>query len=112
VQYFRFAKSTIWRQDREKRISDKSRERHEYHIFRLEREKSEKEARHKKKRDALSAGANNPDLDKKQALIQAAVERAKAKRETQNLKPKNTDNLTAEQQRMIEEVEKRRHERP
>ena len=56
VQYYRFAKSTIWRQEREKRISDKSRERHEYHNFRLEREKEEKEARHRQKRDALQAG--------------------------------------------------------
>jgi len=112
VQYYRYAKSTIWRQEREKRISDKSRERHEYHNFRLEREKAEKEARHKQKRDALQSSAKNPTLDKKQALIQAAVERAKSKREQQSVKPKNTENLTAEQQRMIEEVDRRRQQGP
>jgi len=112
VQYYRFAKSTIWRQEREKRISDKSRERHEYHQFRLAREKAEKEARHQKKREALNNNAKNPEIDKKQALIQAAVERAKAKRDAQAVKPKNTDNLTLEQQRKIEEVNQRRQQRP
>jgi len=110
VQYYRFAKSTIWRQEREKHTSDKSRERHQFHNVRLEREKTEKEARHKQKREALSAGSKHPELDKKQALIQAAVERAKAKRDTQNVKPKNTENLTPEQQRLIEEVDQRRQQ--
>ena len=105
VQYYRFAKSTIWHQEREKALSDISRERHEFRNLRIEREKQERQARHKKKRDAVSAPS---DTDKKKEAIQAAMARARAKREQQGIIPKNTDNLSPEQQRLIEEADQRR----
>lgn len=105
VQYYRYAKTTIWNQEREKRMADVSRSRFEFHKFRLEREKREREERHKQKRVAISGES---DDDKKQAAIKAAMERVRAKREKESVAPKNVDNLTEQQQRMIQEVEERR----
>ncbi|MEZ5534125.1 MAG: electron transport complex subunit RsxC [Thiolinea sp.] len=73
VDYYRFAKSEVRAQRIAKQKAEVARERHEFHIERLERakrERAEKLAKHKKK--AVSA-------DKKDA-IQAALERAKAKK--------------------------------
>jgi electron transport complex protein RnfC len=111
VQYYRYAKTMIWNQEREKTFSDHSRERHEFHKFRLEREKQEREARHKKKRAEIS-GTTNADEDKKKAAIQAAMERVRKKREQAGVQPKNVDNLTPEQKRMIDEVDSRRANKP
>ena len=105
VQYYRFAKTTIWNQEREKQIADTSRARFEFHKFRLEREKQEREERHKQKRVAI---AGESDDDKKKAAIQAAMERVRSKQAKAAVTPKNVDNLTPEQQRMIQEVEERR----
>lgn len=78
VQFFRFAKTAIWAQEREKKKADRARERHEFRQARLEAEKAEREARLKKK--AVDAeGAASPDEAKK-AAIQAALERAKARK--------------------------------
>ncbi|WP_455203303.1 electron transport complex subunit RsxC [Kaarinaea lacus] len=105
VQYYRYAKTEIWNQEREKKFSDRSRERHEFHQFRLEREKQEREARHRAKRAEVS---KDTDQDQKKAAIQAAMERVRKKREDNSVAPKNTDNLTAEQQRLIAEADERR----
>lgn len=42
VQYYRFAKSEIHAREKEKRAADIARERHEFHLYRIEREKQEK----------------------------------------------------------------------
>ena len=105
VQYYRYAKTTIWQQEREKIMSDISRQRHEFHKLRIEREKKEREERHKKKRQVIDGGSTE---DKKKAAIQAAMERVRNKRDQANLKPKNIDNLTEQQRKLIEEVENRR----
>jgi electron transport complex protein RnfC len=42
VQYYRFAKSEIRANERDKEAADMARERHEFHLLRLEREKQEK----------------------------------------------------------------------
>jgi electron transport complex protein RnfC len=107
VQYYRFAKTEIWAQEREKKAADKARERHEFRVFRIERDKAEKAARHKAKAKAVKKDAAGDD---KKAAIQAAMERAKAKRETAEVKPKNTENLTEAQQKQIDEAEARRAE--
>ncbi len=104
VQYYRFAKNEIWAQERERKASDKARERHEFRQFRIEREKEEKAARHKAKAAAVQSGD-----DDKQAAIKAAMERAKAKRENAGVEPKNTENLTAAQQKQIDEADARRN---
>lgn len=105
VSYYRYAKTTIWKQEQEKIISDISRQRHEFHKFRLERVKKEREERHKQKRKAIEG---KPGDDSKQAAIKAAMERVKAKRENTAVAPKNVDNLTEQQKKLIEEVEARR----
>ncbi|MBE0509865.1 MAG: electron transport complex subunit RsxC [Chromatiales bacterium] len=80
VQFYRFAKTHIWAQDREKRLADQARERHEFRLFRQQREKEEKAARHKAKAKAVAKGG---DDETKKAAIQAAMERAKAKKVAQ-----------------------------
>ena len=108
VQYYRFAKTTIWQQEREKTLADISRERHEFHKARLEREKKEREERHKKKRQTVSQTSD--DVEKK-AAIQAAMERARMKREQNEITPKNVENLTEHQKKLIEEVDARRRKK-
>jgi electron transport complex protein RnfC len=108
VHYFRYAKTEIWAQEYEKQHSDIARERHEFHLLRLEREKREREERHKKKRAALKKDTD--DQNTKKDAIQAAMERAKEKREANKVAPKNIDNLTPEQQQQIAEVDARRAE--
>ena len=105
VQYYRFAKTEIWAQEREKKAADKARERHEFRIFRQEREKEERAIRHKAKAKAVKKGG---DEEAKKAAIQAAMERAKAKREAAGTEPKNTENLSEAQQQQIAEAEERR----
>ncbi len=105
VQYFRFAKSAIWAQDSERAQSDIARQRHEFRLQRLEREKQERAERHKQKRQEV---APDGDAEKKKAAIQAALERVKAKQAAADHAAKNTDNLTPQQQAMIAEVEARR----
>lgn len=108
VAYFRFAKSEIWAREREKQASDQARERHEFHLFRLEREKREKAEKLGKKASERidSIAGDDPDAARKQAILQAAIERARAAREA--VLPRNTDNLTPEQQREIAEIDRRR----
>lgn len=105
VQYYRFAKTEIWAQEREKKAADKARERHEFRVFRQEREKEERAARHKAKARAVN---QNGDEDTRKATIQAAMERAKAKREAAGAEPGNTENLTEAQLQQIAEAEERR----
>jgi electron transport complex protein RnfC len=112
VQYYRYAKTEIWAKEKEKQRADIARERHEFHQFRLEREKQEKEERHRKKREQLKkkarAEGGESKTDAKQAAIEAAMQRVKAKRGQQQVAPKNTDNLSEEQQRAIAEADERR----
>ncbi|MCW8918614.1 MAG: electron transport complex subunit RsxC [Gammaproteobacteria bacterium] len=105
VQFYRYAKTEIWSQERERQAADLARERHAFREFRKEREKAEKAARHKAKAQAVQQDGNE---ETKKAAIQAAMERAKAKRENAEVAPKNTDNLTPEQQRKVDEIEARR----
>ena len=68
VQYYRFAKTEIWAEEREKRKADAARERHEARKLRLEREEAEREAARQRKKAALAAakqerGAKDPVAD-------------------------------------------------
>ncbi|BBE51715.1 Electron transport complex subunit RsxC [Ferriphaselus amnicola] len=114
VQYYRYAKSEIWARERDKRAADLARERHEYRQFRIEREKQEKaEKLAQKERAALlakqqadaAAATTNTDEDA-QARIQSAMARVQAQHDA--VQPRNTDNLTPEQQAKINEIEARR----
>lgn len=79
VHYFRFAKTEIWAQEREKKKAEYARKRHESRVQRMEREKAERAERMRQKKEtpaAETAGAPDP----KKAAIEAALERVRAKR--------------------------------
>ncbi len=119
VDYYRFAKSEIWARERDKAAADQARERFEFRNYRQEREKEEKAAKLAAKaaetRAKLSsegseassaAAAAAPAEDPKKALIAAALARAQAQKAA--TEPRNTDNLSAETQAEIAEIEARR----
>jgi len=109
VQYYRFAKTEIWAMERDKRKSDQARLRHEFRLERIEKEKQERAERMRKKKAALNASksAASKDDGKKQA-IEAALARVREKKKQNDSDIKNTNNLTAEQQKKISEIDARR----
>lgn len=97
VQYYRFAKGEIWKQEAEKTKSDRARERHEFRQARFEREAAEKAARLAEKKAALkkpkqpkpnqqAQNQQDPAIDTEKTkpvandAIAAAIARAKAKK--------------------------------
>ncbi|PID44351.1 MAG: electron transport complex subunit RsxC [Proteobacteria bacterium] len=85
VDYFRFAKTEIKAQKQAALKASQSRERHEFHNYRKQRDKAEREEKRRKQKEALqkkkqSAGAASGQGDDKQDAIKAALERAKAKK--------------------------------
>ena len=112
VQYYRHAKSDIWEQERERKKSDIARQRHENRQKRLEKQKQEREARLKKKRDALAKNKSKRDqeMDSKKALIAEALARVNEKKSKQKVEAKNTQQLTPEQQQKIRETDARREQ--
>ena len=84
VSFFRFAKSEIATQDREKMAAEQARQRFEFKQMREEREKAEKAARMAEKAAAAKAAAaanpGDPVAAAKKAAIQAAVDRVMAKK--------------------------------
>jgi electron transport complex protein RnfC len=93
VQYYRFAKTEIWAKNREKQKADQARERHEFHVLRMERKKQEEEERRRKKKELLEKTANQDD--DKQAAIRAAMERVSAKKATQQQDAANKQDESA-----------------
>ncbi len=81
VQYFRFAKTSIWQAEQDKKQAELAKERHEFRQFRIEREKAEKKARHKAK--AAKVAAKNAGTDDKKKAIEEAMARVKAKKQQQ-----------------------------
>jgi electron transport complex protein RnfC len=109
IQYYRHAKTAIWTQEKQKKASDIARQRHEARQARLERIKQERAEKLARKKQALS---EKPEADNaRNAAIQAALERVRQKKEQAGMEPRNTDNLTAEQQRLIDEANARRRNR-
>ncbi|HEX7454807.1 MAG TPA: electron transport complex subunit RsxC, partial [Gallionella sp.] len=122
VQYYRFAKSEIWAQGAGKKAADAARERHEYRENRIEREKREKAEKLAAKEKAAieakaqraeplqpAAAATNPDADPESTMqlkIQAAIDHAKE--QAAAIKPKNTEQLTPQQQAEIADIEAQR----
>jgi electron transport complex protein RnfC len=119
VQYYRFAKSEIWARESEKTAADAARERFEFREHRIEREKQEKAEKLAAKEKAAAeaklaaaklaaeqAAAAPPSVDDTQTKIQAAI--AHAKQQAAAIKPKNTEQLTPQQQAEIAEIEARR----
>lgn len=115
VDYFRFTKSEIWAREREKAAADAARERFEARNERQEREKREKAeklaakaaaTREKVAQESVGDEAPSPAEEAKKALIAAALERARQQKS--QVKPRNTDNLSADKQAEIEEIDARR----
>ena len=110
VQYFQFAKSEIRAREQDQQAADHARERHEFREYRFEREKQEKAgklaAREQAAKQAQPAVPSMNPADAMQQKIQAAI--ARAREQAAASKPKNTENLTAQQQAEIAEIEARR----
>jgi electron transport complex protein RnfC len=110
VQYYRHAKAEIWTQEKQKKASDIARRRHEARLARLERARLERSERLAERKKSLSGPADRA-IDAKQAMIEDALERVRKKKEAAELAPKNMDNLTPEQERMIREIDARRSQK-
>ncbi len=74
VQFYRYAKSEIISQDKAKEAADTARERNEFRLARIEREKKERAERHAQK--ALGTQEQKAN-DEKKSTIAAAMERVK-----------------------------------
>jgi electron transport complex protein RnfC len=111
VQYYRFAKTEIWNQEHEREKADIARQRHEFHLERLEREKKELQERRARAKKALNK-TKAGNADSKKAEIAAALERVKARKANQPVMARNTDNLSEEQRAEITEIDKRRSSNP
>jgi electron transport complex protein RnfC len=109
VQYYRHAKAEIWTQEVQKKASDNARNRHESKQRRLARIKQERAERMARKKRALSSDGGGEDA--KKAAIQAALDRVKRKQERAGTVPKNIDNLTVEQQQLIDAADRRRQQK-
>jgi electron transport complex protein RnfC len=109
VQYYRHAKTEIWTQEAQKQAADIARRRHESRLSRLQRIKQQRADRMARKKQALAGDDGGKDA--KKSAIQAALDRVKHKKEQTSSTPKNTDNLTAEQQRLIAEADVRRQQK-
>ena len=81
VHYYRFAKTEVWAEEREKRAADIARSRHEHRLERKEQAEREKAERMRKKKAMLKGKEKGKDDAAKKAAIAAAMARAKAKRE-------------------------------
>jgi electron transport complex protein RnfC len=115
VQYYRFAKSEIIAQDRAKEAADLARERNEFRLMRIEREKQERAQKHAQKAVGAQTEAAketavvsaNPEADAaKKAAIAAAIERAKAQKAASA--PQNIEKVEPTVQAEIEKIDARR----
>jgi electron transport complex protein RnfB len=88
--------------EQKRAAADAARERYQFRNWRIERDKREKAERLARKEREL-AKPSQPDA---QALIRAALERAKA--QAASIRPRNTGQLTPEQLAQIAEIEARR----
>ena len=82
-----------------------AKERYQFHLERIERDKREKAEKLAQKEKAAAKLVPAPETDA-QTLIQAALERAKA--QAASVKPQNTGQLASAQQAQIAEIETRR----
>lgn len=112
VQYYRFAKSEIIAQDRAKEAADIARERNEFRLMRIEREKQERAQKHAQKAAGAKAetGVDSTAEAAKKAAIAAAIERAKAQKA--EVTPQNTEAVSATVASEIAEIDARRAQQP
>lgn len=128
VQYYRYAKSEIIAIDKAKEAADLARERNDFRLARIEREKLERAQKHAERAQAAKtetkpadeAPAGEPQakpqvptnaapaVSDKQAAIAAAIERAKALKlaaAQAGIAPKNVENVSATVQAEINEID-------
>ena len=86
-------------------VAKAARERYEFRLERMARDKRERAERLAQKAKSAAQPATAPASDA-QALIQAALERARA--QAAAVRPQNTEQLTPAQQEQIDEIEARR----
>lgn len=107
VQYYRYAKSEIIAQDKAKEAANLARERNDFRLSRIEREKQERAAKHAQRATgAKTETAAEGGDDAKKAAIAAAMARAQAQKA--NVVPQNTENLSVATQAEIAEIDARR----
>ncbi len=104
VEYYRFAKSEILAQDKAREAANLARERNDFRLARIEREKQERAAKHAQKAAGARAEAGTDDA--KKAAIAAAMERARVQKA--EVVPENTQNLSTEIQAEIARTDARR----
>jgi electron transport complex protein RnfC len=110
VQYYRAAKSEIRATQQAQFKSDRARVRFEFREKRLVLKKHQEEERRRLKREALKKKTpQRSSADTVSDPVQAALARVKAKKLAQEhiSPPKNITNLTAAQQKQIEETDSR-----
>ena len=135
VQYYRYAKSEIIAVDKAKEAADLARERNDFRLARIEREKLERAQKHAERAAAQKQDAakkvseaqtdtalatnnhgltsdvpSNDDAAKvaKQAAIIAAIERAKAAKAAAGIAPKNVADADEAVKKEIAEIDARR----
>ena len=134
VQYYRYAKSEIIAIDKAQEAADLARERNDFRLARIEREKLERAQKHveraavqkeavaKKALEAQTsttpeitvsktnghAGAGDAQKDTKQAAIAAATERAKAAKAAAGIAPKNVADADETVKQEIADIDARR----
>jgi Na+-translocating ferredoxin:NAD+ oxidoreductase subunit C len=133
VQYYRYAKSEIIAIEKAHEAADLARERNDFRLARIEREKLERAQKHAERAAAQKeesvkkaqivntattpeankdAGATNNDIEAqkaaKQAMIAAAIERAKAAKAAAGVAPKNVADAGETVKKEIAEIDARR----
>jgi len=91
VHYYRFAKTEVWAEERDKKAADIARGRHEYRLERKEQAEREKAERMRKKKAMLKSKEKGKDDAAKKAAIAAAMARVKTKRDAKTDEPPQTD---------------------
>ena len=95
VHYYRYAKTEIWAQERDRDKSDLARRRHDARVARLARLEAERKARLRKKKEALEKKPAADSKDPKKAAIEAAMKRVAAKKAAQQATRENAGTETA-----------------
>ena len=106
VQYYRYAKSEILAADKAKEAANLARERNEFRLSRIEREKQERAAKHAQK--AAGAKTDVAVDEAKKAAIAAAMARASAQKA--EVTPQNTTELPPAVEKEIAAIDARRGE--
>src|SRR5690606_27981083 len=93
VQYYRYAKSEAIAQDRAQEAANIARERNEFRLMRIEREKQERAQKHAQKAARAKSAAAGPADAAAEAAKKAAIAAAVARVQAQKPQAQTTDDL-------------------